>query len=45
MGLTDKDRVKGGQAVYKRYGSKYMSKLGKRGRKKQLKKVSLAKND
>ena len=36
MGLTDKDRKAGGQAVHKKYGSDYMRKLGKKGRKKQL---------
>lgn len=37
MPLTQKDRVAGGQAVHKIYGSAYMRKIGKKGRKKQLK--------
>lgn len=37
MGLTQKDRVAGGKAVHKKYGSDYMRKLGKKGRTKQLK--------
>lgn len=36
MGLQQKDRVAGGKAVHKKYGSEYMRKLGKKGRKKQL---------
>lgn len=37
MPLTKKDREKGGHAVVRKYGSAYMSHLGKKGRKKQLK--------
>lgn len=36
MGLTPKDRKAGGQAVLEKYGTEYMRKLGKKGRKKQL---------
>lgn len=36
MPLTPKDRVKGGLAVANKYGSKYMSKIGKKGKKKQM---------
>lgn len=36
MGLTKADKSKGGSQVARKYGSIYMSKLGKKGRKKQL---------
>lgn len=38
MGLTDKDRQAGGKAVHIKYGSDYMRRIGKNGRKKQLNK-------
>ena len=37
MPLTQADRVKGGKTVAQLKGREYMSKIGKRGRKKQLK--------
>lgn len=36
MGLTLADRQKGGREVARLKGSAYMAKIGKKGRKKQL---------
>lgn len=36
MGLTLADKKRGGKAVAQKYGSEYMRRIGKKGRKKQL---------